>query len=179
MTDEIWKNISGFEGYYQISNLGRVKSMSRTIVRSNGWPMTFSERIRKASDDCCVYLQVGLSVNGKKFGYKIHRLVAEMFVPKLYDFPEVNHMDEVKYNNHASNLEWCTHAYNNNYGTRNLRTSISNLNKKGKKVTGLHLENNKRVDFPSAVEPERQLKICHTNIIKCCKGQRAQAGGYK
>ena len=119
---EIWKDIEGYEGLYQVSNKGRIKSLN--------YKRTGKEGILKGKADKNGYLIVFLYKNRKPKPFLIHRLVAEAFIPNVNDLPEVNHIDENKENNHVENLEWCTRKYNMNYGTR---TKRSVENRKGKK----------------------------------------------
>lgn len=120
---ELWKDVVGYEGYYQVSNLGRVKQL---CVHTNlcGKSYTRKERIKKQSIRNG-YLCVGLTKDGKHRTFLVHRLVADAFVenskPDVYDC--VNHKDENKQNNCVDNLEWCDRNYNDNYGTRNQRLS--------------------------------------------------------
>ena len=109
---EIWKDIKGFEGHYQVSNFGRVKSIKFR-----------KERILKPANNGCGYLYVNLSKNGKYNIYLIHRLVALIFISNPNNLPEINHRDEDKTNNKVENLEWCDRKYNMNYGTRTQRQS--------------------------------------------------------
>lgn len=124
---EIWKDIEGYEGLYQVSNLGRVKSLDRKEYFYRG--DTPVERIRKgcilSPSSSCGYLHVNLH-DGKKRKMKlIHRLVAQAFIPNPDILPEVNHKNELKTDNSVSNLEWCTAKYNSNYGTRTIRSTVS------------------------------------------------------
>ena len=144
MDNEIWKDIPGYEGLYQISNLGRIKSLPRE--RNNQY--SNKELILKQTDDGRGYLQVILNNNGKRKGFKVHKLVAQIFLDKKIfksmpnenkdeinlDKLEVNHIMEFeKNNNSVDNLEWCTRLYNCNYGTRNMRVdSWKNGNRKRK-----------------------------------------------
>ena len=91
---EIWKDIQGYEGYYQVSNLGRVKSL-----RSN--------TILKINDIKGGYSQVGLSINGNPKTKRIHRLVATAFLDNEFNLTQINHKDKNRHNNRADNLEWC------------------------------------------------------------------------
>ena len=104
---EIWKDIKGYEGLYQVSNLGRVKSFQNHRVF-----------IRKQSHNKKGYLVLVLSKNNKNIQCRVHRLVAEAFLPNPNNYPCINHKDESRTNNTVDNLEWCTVQYNNYYGTR-------------------------------------------------------------
>lgn len=112
--EEIWKDIDGYEGLYQISTLGRVKALARDIPGA----YKNKEFIKKLSHDMYGYPQVGLSRNSKYSPKKVHRLVAIAFIPNPNGYKEVNHKDENKDNNHVDNLEWCTTQYNLTYGHR-------------------------------------------------------------
>lgn len=124
-SEEIWKDIIGYEGLYQVSSLGRVRSLDRYDSRNhfrNG-------RMLKLSYNTVGYLSVGLHSNGKAKMYMVHRMVAQAFIPNPNNLPIINHKDENPSNNSVENLEWCTAKYNSNYGTRNDRirtTSIKN-----------------------------------------------------
>ncbi|MCT3326802.1 endonuclease [Lacticaseibacillus paracasei] len=112
---EIWKDIEGYEGLYQVSNMGRVRSLDRKDAREH--------RIKgKMLADCrtrCGYRMVGLHQGGNAKCWLIHRLVAMTFIPNPNGYLEINHKNEDKTDNVVPNLEWCTREYNNNYGTHN------------------------------------------------------------
>ena len=122
---EIWKDIKGYEGLYQVSNLGRVKSLPKYHKTKSGY---FSkERIIKTIRNDRGYLMVGLSKDWKKKKVFVHRLVAEAFIPNPNNYTQINHINEQeKDNNNVDNLEWCTCKYNCNYGTRNKRIREAN-----------------------------------------------------
>lgn len=109
MEEEIWKDINGYEGLYQVSNFGRVKSCER--IDANNHPI--HEKILKQSK-CQGYLCVNLYKNGVRKMVKVHRLVALAFIPNPYHKPEVGHKDETRDNNRVDNLEWVTTKENNN-----------------------------------------------------------------
>ena len=112
MIMEIWKDIKGLEGSYQVSNLGRVKSLARVIKRSDNTIQTFKERILKVLPDNNGYSRVSLPIKGKQTKVRIHRLVAIAFIENKENKKEVNHIDGIKNNNNVTNLEWCTGSEN-------------------------------------------------------------------
>ena len=114
--EEIFKEIEGYEGLYLISNLGRVKSLSKKIWNGKGYYNRNEINIKPAKDKDG-YLYVQLSKDNIQKPYKVHRLVAQAFIENPNNLPQVNHKDEDKTNNHVTNLEWCTPKYNLNYGT--------------------------------------------------------------
>lgn len=117
---EIWKDIKGYEGLYQISNTGKVKSLKR-IMKSR----KCEEIIRKPSKLPKGYLRVSLCKNGEIKYYSIHRLVAEAFIPNENNYPCVNHKDCNTSNNNVENLEWMTYEENNSYKNHHLKRNIS------------------------------------------------------
>ena len=133
---EIWKDIEGYEGYYQVSNMGSVQSLNRTCTNKNNKIMTFKGKILKPQNDRCGYLCVLLSLNGIKRNFKIHRLVAQAFIDNSNNKPCVNHKDGNKTNNMVYNLEWCTQQENiahaiqntlmNNYGEYSRNATVNN-----------------------------------------------------
>lgn len=159
---EVWKDINGYEGRYQISNLGRVKSFLRT------------EKILKLSYDRNKYLLVWLCKNGKQTVKKVHRLVGQYFIPNPDNLPCINHKDENPSNNEITNLEWCTYKYNNNYGTAKERKSKT----LGKPVNQLSLSGEIVNTFYAAIEAQRRTGVANSLIIACCLGKRKTAGGY-
>lgn len=169
--EEKWKDILGYEGLYQISNLGRVKSLERTDSLNR----IVEEKILKPRKDKGGYLMVNLSKDGKLKTFKVHRLVALHFLPNPNNYTEVNHIDENKENNAVSNLEWCDRKYNINYGTALKRSA----EKQSKQVIQYDLEGNEIARFPSTIEIERQYGFSHRHIGKCCLGKYKTAYHYK
>ena len=161
--DEIWRDIKGYEGLYQISNKGRVKSLY------NG-----SERILKSHDNGAGYLNVILYKNTAFQSIYIHSLVAIAFVPNPDNLPEVNHKDENKKNNCVENLEWMTRRDNINYGTRNERVGDS----QSKPIFQYSKSGDFIREWKSAHEAKRVLGIDNSYIIKCCKGKYKSAYGF-
>lgn len=159
---ENWKDIPSYEGLYQVSNLGRVKSLN--------YNHTGKEKILTLKTSKNGYLQIGLSKNGKQKFFLIHRLVAIAFIPNPDNLPQVNHKDECRYNNCVDNLEWCDSKYNCNYGTRNKK--LSEINKKT--IYCIELD----TEFDSITEASEKIGCDRSNISKCLKGKRKTAGGY-
>ena len=156
---ETWKAIDGYDGLYEVSDLGRVKSL---------W--YGKEKILKPQNGAPGYLQVGLHKDGQKKVLLIHRLVAEAFIPNPNNLETINHKDEVKTNNVSSNLEWMSRADNVAYSQpRWAKRSVQMFDKS----TGELL-----ATFPSLMEAERVTGISRSHISKCCNGKLKSAGGY-
>lgn len=181
---EEWKDIEGYEGLYQVSNLGKVKSLSRIIIRSNGRQHTVKEKYIKQFQDKCGYMVAYLCKCGKKSNCRVHRLVANAFIPNLKNKPQVNHKDGNKTNNNVNNLEWCTNGENQihafQYGL-NHHTRISGYdNSQSKEIIMCDLQGNEIKRFGSIKEAGRKMKIQDTNIINVAKRKKScnTAGGY-
>ncbi len=157
---EIWKDIEGYEGLYQVSNLGNVKSLG------NGGSNASREKLLKTHKNQKGYLRVRLCKEGKTKNHLIHRLVAVEFIENPNNYSQLNHRDEDKTNNQVTNLEWCDCLYNINYGTRNQRIS--------KQV--LCLETG--VVYPSLSEAARQLGFSFSTISSACNGRYKRAYGF-
>lgn len=112
---EIWRDVAGYEGYYQVSTVGRVRSLDRVIKRANNSPMLRKGVMLTPQKDSDGYLLVGLKRGGKEYKAKVHRLVAEAFIPNYDNKPIVNHLDGDKGNNAVNNLEWCTDRENSHH----------------------------------------------------------------
>jgi hypothetical protein len=122
---EIWKDIPGYEGYYQVSSFGNVKRLPTILLMKNGRIRPTKGRILKKSFYTNGYGKTTLCRNSKKEQIITHRLVGLAFVPNPLNLPEINHLDEIKSNNLANNLEWTTHKQNVNYGTNLSRRSAT------------------------------------------------------
>ena len=129
MIEEIWRPIEGYEGLYEVSNTGQVRSLDRYVIDSLGHRKFYKGKVLIPVKSNLGYLFVSLYCNGKHKRITVHRLVAQTFISNPDNLPEVNHRDEDKTNNRIDNLEFCDHKYNMNFGTRNIRrreTAIKN-----------------------------------------------------
>lgn len=169
METEYWTDIKDFEGLYQVSNLGRVKSLGNDKTRK--------EKILKPKINSNGYCAVDLCNRGIyiKYNVLVHRLVAQAFIPNPDNLPVINHKDECKTNNHISNLEWCTQKYNAHYSriwekTGRFSKPVLQFTKSGDFVA----------EYESASEAQRQTGIKQQNISSCClkKPYFHSAGGY-
>lgn len=171
--EEIWKDIEGFEGLYQVSNLGRVKSLERVTIRKDGKKLPCREKILKNGMNNCGYYRVVLHKEGKRTRKFVHVLVAEHFIGKRPKKYVINHIDEIKTNNRAGNLEYITSKENNNHGTHNIRVAKT----RGRKVLGISLDGKHAIVFWSINEAERH-GFNHSSIWYCCEGKRKHHKGY-
>ena len=166
---EEWRDIKGYEGKYQISNLGRVKSLN--YHREN------REKILSDAPTKGGYLIIGLCKNGKRKPYSIHKLVAEAFIENPNNYKEVNHKDEDKTNNRVDNLEWCTAKYNTNYGTRNKRHSEKIKGSKHPQARKIQCITTGR-SFNCIKEAAEFYHIDRHSISDCCNGKYKYAGKH-
>ena len=176
---EIWKKIDGYDNY-EVSNLGRVKSLDRTIVYSDGRSYNYKSQVLKPIKNKDGYLLVNLYKNGKMKTHYIHRLVYETFKGPIPEGMQCNHISENKTENNLENLNLMSPKENCNWGTRNERNAKARTNgKKSKPVLQLDLEGNIIREYPSANEVQRQTGYSNGNISKCCIGKYKTAYNYK
>lgn len=177
--EEIFVDIKGYEGLYQISNLGRIKSLERQVIGKYNSIRTLKEFIMKPNIIKKGYLRINLHKNSKNKHFLVHQLVASHFIPNPNNYHCVNHKDEDKQNNCVDNLEWCDIEYNNNYGTRNERLSVAFTNnpKKSKPIIQLDKECNIINEYPSINEADRN-GFSRSKIIDCCRGKRKTHKGF-
>lgn len=207
MDDEIWKPIKGYEGYYEVSNRGNVKSLSRQIKIRNGKDALKKEKILKLQKTKNGYLSVMLSKERTFLGFYVHRLVARAFIPNPENKPQIDHIDGSRDNNNVNNLRWCTAKENRNYPIARKRVYESHKGyvpteeskrkryeswvRNGKKMNrSLNNGKSKAIEqidviskeiikiYPSMQEVRRQLGYCPSNICLCCKGLRKVGYGY-
>ena len=159
--EEIWKDIEGYEELYQVSNFGRVKRVT-------------TGRILKGGKNTSGYIQIYLYKQGIRDVNRIHRIVAQSFIPNPENKPEINHIDEDKTNNRVDNLEWVTKKENTNHGTRNKRVSKA----LSIPIIATNLKTGELTEFYGTNECARQLGLHQQHISKVLAGKRNHTGGY-
>ena len=179
---EIWKDIEGYEGCYQVSNLGRVRSVDRTITRKDGVTVNVKGRVLSTPPNQDGYPHVNLHKDGQGNSQKVHRLVAKAFIPNPQKNKEINHIDENKANNDIENLEWCTRKHNMNHGTIIERVqshpSIIKAREESKKaVIGVHIKTGDEVHFESVNEADRS-GFPRRNVFSVIHGYDKSCRGY-
>ena len=174
---EIWKDIKGFEGLYQVSNLGRVKSLNRCVNSGLKYQnkVVKKERILKASNNTQGYLFVSLQKDGKRTIKTIHRLVAETF-----NCQQVNHIDGNKHNNNIDNLEWCTPKHNIQEAWRLglAKQGKGKEHPESKSVNQYDLNGKLVKKWDSMMDIQRECGYFTSCICACCKGRRKTSYGY-
>lgn len=198
---QIWKDISGYEGKYQVSNTGKVRSLNYNGTKGK------MMRLKLSNNNHYGYKRVRLYKNGKYKAYLVHRLVALAFIPNPNNYSFINHKDENPSNNYYKNLEWCTPKYNSNYGTRNEKLSKIMMGRtfteehkkkmsenhadfkgknssrygKGKPVLMFTLDGEFIRKFNCVADANEYLgkNRADNNIGKCARGKYKTAWGYK
>lgn len=170
--EEIWKGIEGYEGLYEISNYGNVRSLN---YKHTGVISLLKPGLTKQG-----YLRTDLYKNNKSKHCLIHRLVAKAFIPNPNNFPQINHKDENPLNNHVDNLEWCTAKYNCNYGSHNEKVSKTLQEVKDSiPIKQYDLQGNFIKEWKGAREIERILGYNQANIRRCCEYHGRYIKGFQ
>lgn len=177
---EIWRDIKGYEGIYQVSNFGNVRSLDRYGKGKHGKAF-YKGKMFTPNTIKYGYKQVCLRKDGKYRMFLVHRLVAKAFIPNPNNKPHINHIDRNTSNNSVDNLEWVTHKENMNYEPSKIVMSQSQLNEKvkSKRVLQYTLEGDLIKEWPSASEIKRELGFERSCICRCCRGEFEQMYGYK
>lgn len=183
---EEWKDVIGYEGLYQVSNIGRVCSLDRTINNKRG-VYKRAGRIKAICNASGGYKFVGLCKNGIHKNILLHILVAKAFIPNPFCKRTVNHINCDKSDNRACNLEWATDSENIKHAYRNglKQSTKAQLGKTGFKssrgipVLQIDRKTNKRICvFGSAQDAQRHTGVNYTDILYCCRGKLKTAGGF-
>lgn len=197
LPNEEWRDVVGYEGYYMVSNLGRIATLSHTVDYTSVYDgvkvkkaFKTKQCLRKLHNGKHGYVECTLRDSKRIKLMKVHRIVAKSFIPNPQKLPSVNHKDEDKTNNKVENLEWCTCEYNVNYGTRNerLKSSLSDAHKNGlynnayrvgrKPIVGISLLDNTTLFFEKSSDLKEYGFERHL-VSKCCRNLRKDYKGYK
>lgn len=164
---ENWKDIAGYEGLYQVSNVGRIKSLPRMKCNRQGFYRTKEKILRpgKRGKNGLLYEFVALTDGKNTVVHSVHRLVASAFLDNPCDYPEVNHKDKNPLNNNVDNLEWCTRSYNIDYS-------------KSKRVAQYSFEGEKIAEYRSISIAAQLTGVSRTAINNNLSGWSNTAGGY-
>lgn len=194
--DEIWRDISNFEGRYQVSNSGKVKSLERKVNGKLNSKVTVKERYMKLQKNHKGYLAVILHKNRKAYHKMVHRLVADAFIPNPDKKLQVNHINCNKKDNRVENLEWCTQEENMNHAKAHgliksdsilqkecRMRNIKNAQEAEKRIVAkIDPETNLLLNvYESITDAARKLNLRSgdSKIVTVCKGKRKTTGGYK
>lgn len=195
--DELWKPIKGYEGYYEVSNKGRIRSLDRIVITSEGKKYPYKGKLIYLNLKKTGYYNVQLNKDGKGKTYRVNRLVAEAFVynpdPESYNI--VNHIDGVKTNNNAENLEWTNSSGNQQHAVDNglqkyegkllesiLRNCREANKRKSKKVAKLDPVTEEILDVYNSIAEaadKNNIKGSRNSISLCCRGKYNMVKGYK
>ena len=176
---EEWRPIAGYEGLYEVSSLGRVRSLDRVTTRLSRWGTEITLKVKggilQPENHTNGYQSVMLCNNGCRVRLLVHRLVAKAFVPNPDNLPEVNHKDECKKNNRADNLEWCDRVYNVNYGDARIKHSA----KKSRRIEQLTLDGKHVAFYDSRKSATEQNGYSDGGMGWALKNTNNTAYGYK
>lgn len=184
--EEIWKPVKGYEGLYEVSNLGKVRSLDHICkYRIKGYVITklIEGRILNNHLATIGYYILGLHKDKKSRFVYVHRLVAEAFIENPNGYRYINHKDEDKTNNRVDNLEWCTQKHNLNWGTSRARLSASRKANphNNRRIAQLSLDGSLIKVFNSAADAAEAMGVRYPSIIGCCRGYvgHKTCSGYK
>lgn len=187
--NELWKDVKGYEGLYQVSNLGNVRSVDHeTEVTRNGVTFAILKKGKVLIPTTRQHGYLGVMLYGKgghaTRGFKtfsVHRLVAEAFVENPNGYDEINHLDECKTNNRADNLEWCDRVHNVRYGTGIERGHKKIGEQLRRPIVQMDMQGNVIKEWQSMTEVEQETGMSKSNICNCCRHhpRYSHAYGYK
>lgn len=179
---EQWKDITGYEGYYQVSDLGNVRSIDRYVLHKNGTLMPIKGRLLRGAIAKNGYIQIILCVECVKKNLMVHRVVGKHFLRPQDSKSQINHINGIKTDNRAENLEWCTPSENIKHAYRNGMVGLVKPkgldNKNSKPIKGVD-SNGNTILFDSITQAANMLPNDASNIVKCLKGKQKSASGYK
>ena len=182
---EIWKDISGYEGLYQVSNKGRIYSLGRRIIMKNGRSREIKSRVLKHSLDSKGYPFIVLyDFDSNRKQGRIHRLVAEAFIPNPNNKPTVNHKNSIRHDNNIENLEWATHSENTIHGYKygNMKPNglgnFGRKNIKSKPVLQFTKDGKFVAEYEGHCDAHRKTGVNRGHISEVTRGEKKSAGGF-
>ena len=171
---KLWHSVRGYEGLYQVSNFGEIKSLSRWKHLPNGkYTVSKEKLLSPAQIGKDGYKFVYLTVDGRSKRFYVHRIVAEAFLPNPNRLPFVNHLNGIKFDNRPENLEWCSRSENTKHAARVL--GVGNT----RKIAQYDKRGNYIRTWANAYQVQEELGINHGNINSCVNKHRKTAGGYR
>lgn len=179
-----WKNIVGFEGFYQVSNIGSVRSLDRTVKYKDGIIVPYKGQPLSPRDNGKGYKYISLTKNNKPHRFYIHRLVATYFIPNPLNRKEINHIDGNKGNNCVENLEWCTrsennkHAYAHNGRISTFAGKSGALSHRSRPIIAINLITSEERLFETQTLASKVLKLNPTTVNRVLKGKCKKNGDY-
>ena len=184
MDREVWKPVKGYEGQYEVSNLGGVRSVDRIVLMSNGRLRHIKGKSITPHKSNTGYYLCDLYKENRRKNVLLHRMVAEAFIPNENNLPCVNHIDNNRENCISDNLEWCTQSYNMKYSydTTDRKSKMnwkSGRENKNSKPVLMYSRDGKFIKrFDCICDAERELNILNNSIVACLKNRYKSAGGY-
>lgn len=186
---ELWKSVVGYEGLYEVSNLGRIKSLARqeTFTSALGKIVKRSRKGRIIiQSESKGYSRAHMCKNGIVKIALVHRMVGVAFIPNPNNYPEINHKNGIRSDNRVENLEWCSKSQNirHCYDVLKRKVSPNVINVYGgdhpasTPILQYDLNGNFLREWPSAIEIQRALNVNSPNIIACCRGKQQTCGGF-
>lgn len=180
---ETWKDVKGFEGLYQVSDMGHVRSLDHYVKRPDGTAVFYHGRVLKPCG--APYLHVGLSRLGETTQRRVHRLVAEAFLPNPDGLPCIDHIDCDKTNNRADNLRWCTHAQNTQFAKDNGRLRNGNYKtwpQKTREQWSMHrrkpIVRSDGQRYACCADAAKELGVTYGAVMHVLRGISATCRGY-
>ena len=176
--EERWKDIENYEGLYQISDIGRVRSLEREVWNGRVYYLIQGRVLKFYLEKGNRYFTVGLWKDGKCITNRIHIIVGKHFIANPEGKPEINHKNGDKTDNRVENLEWVTAKENSQHAIK------TGLNTQGISVIGINLETNKRIIFSSMSDAARYLrkngysKAGSGDISSCCSNKKGNYSAY-
>lgn len=171
---EIWKDVKGYEGLYQVSNLGNIKSLARYKKNHSKLQKVEERKLNMYTNKYNGYVYIVLTKNAIEKNIRVHKLVAQAFIPNSENKPQINHIDGNKENNRVDNLEWCTckenviHAYKNGLAKNKQKVKIRQYDK----------QHNFIAEFDGLLKASKELGISIGNISMCINNKRKTTNGY-